>query len=280
MIKLEFNNKKGTVLTEFHEVDLRTLGKGLEIFHKSPLSVQNFFLQGEDAEEKDIFNFAVKWISNFSTLTINELRLVNVNPLQGQPDTVSLSGLLDQTKSFILPPERVEDIEQFTHNGKTYSIVEPLKTIGGAKLYFGNASYEQFKLSSMLNDAMSKGVGELRIDSLIQLVALLYSDGDDSEEGLEDRIKEFYTLDSYTGFSAWFFFAMLSDKYKQYFQSCLNNQQAQILTLEEIWKKRFRNSFIGRLLRMKPQKLDYLILKDSARKNLFKKRKLLKSLNT
>lgn len=280
MIKLEFNNKKGEVLTEFHEVDLRTLGKGLEIFHKAPLTVQKFFLEGEDAEEKDIFNFAVKWIANFSTLTINELRLVNVNPLPEQLDTVSLTGLLHATKDFILPPERVEDIEEFTLKGKTYNIVEPLKTIGGAKLYFGNASYEQFKLSSMLNDAMSKGVSGLRIDSLIQLVALLYSDGDDSEEGLEERIKEFSFLDSYTGFSAWFFFAMLSNKYKQFFQSCLKDQRAEVLTKEETWKKLFRSSFIGKLLRMKPQNLDYLILTDSARKNLFKKRKLLKYSNT
>jgi len=276
MIELEFNNKKGRVLTEFREVDLKTLAKGLQIFEDSPLSVQKFFLEGEDAEEKDIFNFAVKWISNFSTLTAQELRLVNVNPLEGEGYSISLTGLLYQTKGFLMNPERVEDIEEFIHNGKKYKILEPLKTIGGAKLYFGNASFEQFKLSSMLNDAMSKGIGGLKINSLIQLVALLYSDGDDSEEGLEERIKEFETLDSYAGFSAWFFFAMLSNKYNKFFQSCLSSPQEKALMNVETWKRNFQNSFIGKLLKMKPQRLEYLILTYSVRKNLFKKRKRLK----
>ena len=275
MIELNYNGKAAKVYTEFEEITLKQLADGFEVFRNSSFSVQNFFLKGEETDEKQLFEFAVKWVAVFSTIPQKDLRLVNLHPNPENAGSVSLIGLLSATKDFLSPPERVQDVEAFKHKGKLYRIIEPLRTIGGAQLYFGNASFEQWKLSNMLNDAMQQGIGRLKVDSLRQLVALLYSNGDDSSEALEQRIADFESLDAGTAYCAWFFFVMLQDKYKTFFQSCLTNPQNLQKMKEETYRKQFQSGFIGKLLRMKRPRWEYLILTDAARKSLYKRRELL-----
>lgn len=281
MIKLSYNDKEAKVFTEFEEITLAQLSRGFEVFKNASYSVQNFFLKGEEAPHEQLFEFAVKWVAVFSTIPEKDLRLVNLHPNPENIGSVSLLGLLSETKDFLAPPERVQDVESFKHKGTVYRLIEPVRTLAGAQLYFGNASFEQWKLSNMLHNAMEQGISKLKVDALRQLVALLFTqDDDDTSEKMEQRILDFESLDALTAYSAWFFFVMLQDKYKSFFLSYSSNPQAQAKIKEETLKKQLASGFIGRLWRMKPQKWEYLILKDSQRKNLFKKRKLLKYLNT
>jgi hypothetical protein len=260
MIKLRLNDEKRVVYDSFSDITLQHLRRGYEIFSYQDKDIKNFFLkEGSEIKESKLFDFYIDWLSIFSDLTKNELRNISV---ESNID-LSLQNLFSYTKKFIYSPEHVIDLKELTHKGKKYSIIEDIKTINGARLYFGNYNYNQFKLSAQLSSSIEGVKNGNAIDSLVQLLAIIYTDGDNSNAGIDKRILAFKDLNALYGWSGWFFFALLTTKYKNYFQSYSNNQAEAVLKMKkENLKRSICKLFTGKFMRTMLQKTEFSILKD------------------
>ena len=132
-------------------------------------------------------------------------------------------------------------------------------------MLFGNANYRQFMLSSQLASMIerNKKKGDGGIGSLIQLFALLYSDGDDSSEDVVRRSKIFSEVNALYGWSAYFFFVELVERYKDYFHlSTTKNPPARVqrvLAIQQL-KALLSRTIFGKLLPSKWLKQEFLIL--------------------
>jgi hypothetical protein len=103
------------------------------------------------------------------------------------------------------------------------------------------------------------------IEGLTQLLAVIYSDGNESNDALEWRAREFENVNALYGWSAYFFFIMLVQKYKDFFQlyttPTTHIKMKRKLTLEQS-KNELSSSRIGKLLPLKWLKSEYLILEN------------------
>ena len=72
-------------------------------------------------------------------------------------------------------------------------------------MLFGTGSYRQWMLGSQLTNMVSGQKNEKGIESLKQLFAMLYTDGNDSSDDIVRRSKVFGEVNALYGWSAYFF---------------------------------------------------------------------------
>ena len=101
------------------------------------------------------------------------------------------------------------------------------------------------------------------IPSLIQLFALLYSDGNDSGEDVAKRAGFFGEINALYGWSAYFFFVELVEKYKDYFLlSTTKNPPAPIMKEYHIQRlnRSLSKTIFGKLLPSKWLRREFSIM--------------------
>ena len=250
MLKLNVNNQSRTLKDEFIDVTLNELSDAYKFVGTLDAETKRYLLTATDAEleSSKFFEFKIKWVTMFSDLTINELRLIPTG--EGNVLNISVDWLYSKCEQFLHQPESYLELKEFKHKGTKYNLMEPLRTISGAQLLFGNGNYRQFMLGS--------------IESLKQLFALLYSDGNDSSDDIINRSEKFGTVNALYGWSAYFFFAQLVKKYRNFFVlSTTKNPPPKVakqLAKQQL-KQLLSKTTFGRLLLSKLPKREYSILK-------------------
>ena len=263
MLSLKANGKQKHLKDEFADVTLNELAKAYEFIQGLSPEMKRYLLTDSDAEMDDgqVFEYMISWIELFSNFTKDELRLV---PMKGNDySSLSIDWLYGHCEKFLHQPESYLQLPEFKHKGVTYKLMEPLKTIGGAELLFGNANYRQFMLANQLAQMADKGKKKASIQSLTQLFALLYSDGDDSSEGVVKRSKIFEDVNALYGWSAYFFFVELVEKYSDYFRLSTTKSQparGQRLRAKQLLRRSLSKTIFGKLLPSKWLKREFLIL--------------------
>jgi len=262
MINLIANGEKKKLFNNFEDVKLSTLSSAFKYLAKQSKAILDFVAEDKECDKQEEIAFKIGWISFFSTFTIDELKNV---PITGTADSLSIDFLYNQCVIFMGQPKAVLDIKQIKIQGKKYDLIKEVKTISGAAMLFGNASYRQWMLLTQLSKVVEENKNEKCIDALINLLAVIYTDGDDSDIALKERVEAFKEVDALTGWSGYFFFALLLNKYKDYFQSFSsglpNLKDQQKWNLEQL-KESYSKTRIGKLLPLKSQKWEYSILKD------------------
>ena len=219
MLSLKANGNKKTLKDEFVDVKLNELASAYEYINGLSPELKRYLLDNSDDKiDADLlFEYKIHWISLFSDFTKEELRLI---PIEGTDATsLSVNWLYEHCEQFLKQPETYVTLKEFKHKSKDYHLIKPLQTISGAEMLFGNANYRQFMLSSQLASMIerNKKKGDGGIGSLIQLFALLYSDGDDSSEDVVRRSKIFSEVNALYGWSAYFFFCRVGREIQRLF---------------------------------------------------------------
>jgi len=223
------------------------------------------FLNGKKdvVDESKLLDFKIDWILLFSDIEKKELLNISVDSVTD----LSVDALFGMCMKFCYFPEQALDVKSFKLNGVEYKLIEEIKTISGAKMLFGNGTYNQFKLAQMLARQIKGDLKPNIADSLLQLVAVLYSsDGNNSDEAINIRVKEFENVDSWTAWSCLFFFILLTKRYNAFFQSSLIEEKAvqkklKAVLREEAKKMSFEKTRFGKLLQFKSPKSEFLILR-------------------
>lgn len=263
MIELKANGKKKAIKDDFLDVTLNEIAAAYKYVHGIDAETKRYLLhEGETVNDDKLFEFKLKWVSLFSDFTVDELRLI---PLEDEDSTsLSVNWLYQKCKLFLNQPETYFQLKDFEHKGKKYNLIKPITTISGAEMLFGNASFRQFQLSSQLASMIEKKKGDASINSLTQLFALLYSDGKDSSEDIVARAKVFGEVNAMYGWSAYFFFVELVERYKDYFHLYTTKNppvQIQKVSAQQQLKASLSKTIFGRLLPLKWLKQEFLILK-------------------
>lgn len=264
MLNLRVNDDSRTIKDEFIDVTLNELSSAYKFVSTLDAKTKRSLLATtEDEIDQDkFFEFKLKWIALFSDITIDELRLIPQT--DGNGLNISVDWLYKHCEKFLNQPESYLELKEFKHKGKQYNIIEPIRTIGGAQMLFGNANYRQFMLGSQLTNMVNDQKDEKSIESLKQLFALLYSDGNDSSEDVVKRAQSFGTVNALYGWSAYFFFVQLVEKYSDFFHlSTIKNPPPKIakqLAKQQL-KALLSKTFFGKLLLSKLPKREFSILK-------------------
>lgn len=262
MLNLKANNKPITLKDEFNDITLNELAAAYKYVNGLDADTKRYLLHdAEDLDQVKLFEFKLEWIARFSDLTVEDLRLI---PIDNDDLTqLSVNWLYDKCEKFLHQPEVYLQLKEFKHKSKTYNLIEPLKTIGGAELLFGNGNYRQFMIGSQLQQMIQDNKNSGAIPSLVQLFALLYSDGDDSSDDVVKRAELFGDVNAMYGWSAYFFFVELVAKYKDYFRlSTTKNPPPRVsrnLALQHLNKGLLKTSF-GRWLQSKLPKREFSVL--------------------
>jgi hypothetical protein len=220
LLNLKVNNDSRTLKDEFIDVTLNELAAAYRFVSSQDAETKRFLLL-DDAKEisnSKFYEFKLKWIELFSDLTVDELRLLPMANDENDLTTITVDKLYGFCELFLHQPKTYLELKEFKHKGKKYNLLEPLKTISGAELLFGNGNYRQFMLGSQLTNMVKDQKNDKGIQSLKQLFALLYSDGEDSSEDIIKRSEVFGEVNALYGWSAYFFFVQLVEKYKDYFR--------------------------------------------------------------
>ena len=268
MIALKINNgKKRTLKDEFIDITLNDLSKAYDLVYKQLPVIKNHLIDGKEiVNESDLnqfFEFQLKWVAMFSDFTIEELRLI---PME-ETDSLSVSWLYSKCKLFMGQPPTAIDLKEFKHKGVNYKIIEPVRTISGAVMLFGNANYRQWMIGSQLSTMIEEHKSGKGIEALKQLFALLYTDGNDSSEAVVKRAKIFGEVNALYGWSSFFFFAMLVEKYNDFFHSyMITNMGDKIQTAIQLERLKIKLSktFIGKSLLLKFLNVEFSILENKA----------------
>jgi hypothetical protein len=261
MLKLTANGTKKTINDEFFDVKLNDLAAAYKYVSGLDAETKRYLLTGgENVNSDKLFEFKLHWISLFSNFTIEELRLVSIGD---EYELGSIDWLYSKCELFLHQPKSYVQLKEFKHKGKDYNLIEPIKTISGAELLFGNGNYRQFMIGSQLTAMIEQNKNQGGIPSLITLFALLYSDGNDSSEDVVQRTQAFGEVNALYGWSAYFFFVELVEKYKNYFH--LSTTKNPPLTIaKEYLKQQLNRSLLktsfGRLLRSKLPKREFSVL--------------------
>ena len=259
MLKLKANNLDKHLKDEFIDISMNELAAAYKYIQGIDNDLKQYLLTNVEkkVEESKLFEFKIHWITLFSDFTKEELRLI---PMEG---AISVEWLYSHCKQFMKQPESYVQLKEFEHKKVIYKLIEPLRTIAGAEMLFGNANYRQFMLASQLTSMVEANKQQTAISSLVQLFALLYSDGKDSTDDIIRRSKTFGEVNALYGWSAYFFFAELVEKYSDYFRlSTTKNPPArikQLLATQQLKALLSRTTF-GKWLQSKLLKKEFLIL--------------------
>jgi hypothetical protein len=259
MLKLKANDLNKTLKDEFVDVTLNELATAYKYIQGLDSDLKHYLLSKGEKEipESKLFEFKIHWITLFSDFTKEELRLI---PMEG---SISVEWLYKHCEQFMKQPESYVQLKEFDHKKVTYKLIEPLTTISGAELLFGKANFRQFMLGSQLTSMVEANKQQTAISSLVQLFALLYSDGEDSSEEVVKRSKVFGEVNALYGWSAYFFFVELVERYKDYFHlSTTENPPAQIqrLSARQQLKALLSKTTFGSWLLSKLRKKEFSIL--------------------
>jgi len=262
VLSLKANGNNKTLKDEFVDITLNELASAYKYVSGLDAETKRYLINdGETFDDDKLFEFKLKWISLFSDFTVDELRLV---PLTGNNlNDLSIDWLYDQCKAFLKQPETYIQLKEFDHKKKTYNIIESLKTISGAEMLFGKANFRQWMISSQLTNMIEKNKDQGGIPSLITLFALLYSDGKDSSEDVVERSKVFGEVNALYGWSAYFFFVELLERYKDYFRLSMTKNPPppiQRVLAQQQLRRLLSKTTIGRLLRSKLPRREFSIL--------------------
>ena len=259
MLKLRANNQEKVLKDEFIDITLNELDSAYDYIKGLSADLKRYLLTDSDVDvdEHKLFEFKVHWVSLFSDFTKEELRLI---PLEG---SITVDWLYNHCKQFMKQPESYIQLKEFTHKKVTYSIIEPLRTISGAELLFGNGSYRQWMLGSQLSAMVEENKKQGGIKHLKNLFALLYTDGNDSGEEVAERGKLFGEVNALYGWSAYFFFVELVEKYNDYFRLSMTKNPRQAIA-KELAKQRLKaelsKTTFGKWLLSKLPKREFSIL--------------------
>ncbi len=261
MLSLKTDIGERTLKDEFVDVTLNELSNAFRFISSCDAETKRYLLSdtGAELDQDKLFEFKLQWVNLFSDFTIDELRLIPIDDL----DSLSVDWLYNHCKQFLYQPESYIELKEFKHKGVNYELIKPLHTIGGAKLLFGNANYRQWMLASQLTNMANDQKNERGIESLKQLFALLYTDGDDSSEAIIRRTKIFGQLNALYGWSAYFFFALLVEKYNDYFHLSMTANpplKVRLLLAKQQLRQSLSKTIFGRLLRSRLPKLAFSVL--------------------
>jgi len=264
MIEFNVNEGKRKLKDDFFDVTLNELSAAYKFVSKQDADTKRYLLV-KDAKEIDkdkFYEFKLKWVALFSDFTVEELRMI---PIEGNElKNLSVEWLYDHCKQFLNQPKSYLELKEFKHKRKKYSIIEPIKTISGAVMLFGNGNYRQFMLGSQLTNMVNNQKNEKGIEGLKQLFALLYTDGKDSSEDIVKRAEVFGEVNALYGWSAYFFFVQLVKKYNDYFRLSMTKNPkprvAQELAIQQLRTLLLKTSF-GRWLLLKLPKREFSILR-------------------
>ena len=263
MLSFKANGKRKTLKDEFVDVSLNELSAAYKYVSTLSPELKRHLLNSSTnkIKESELLEFKINWISLFSDFSVEELRLITVK--DGDLTDISVEWLYNKCELFLHQPKSYIELKDFKHKGKKYSLIKPLKTISGAELLFGNGNYRQFMLGSQLTSMVENNKNQGGIPSLIQLFALLYSDGNDSGEDVAKRAGFFGEINALYGWSSYFFFVELLEKYKDYFLlSTTKNPPARVM--KEYHKQQLSQSLsktiFGKLPLSKLLKREYSIM--------------------
>ena len=204
MLSLIANGIEKQLKDEFIDVTLNELAAAYQYIGSLSAEMKRYLLTASEAEidEEKVIEYKIHWISLFSDLTKDELKLVPTDAVIG----LSIDWLYNHCEQFLHQPISYREFDYFEHNNIKYNLLESTNTIGGAKMLFSKGTFRQFMLGSQLTSAVSEHKNNRGIQSLKQLFALLYSDGDDSSEGIIKRSEIFGEVNALYGWSAYFYF--------------------------------------------------------------------------
>ena len=170
MLKLKANGKHKELKDEFIDVTLNELADAYAYVSGLAPDLKRYLLSDneEDINKEKFFEFKLEWVARFSDFSVDDLRLIPIDA----PDSLSVDWLYGHCKKFLYQPESYLELKEFKHKGKKYTLMESLKTIGGAELLFGNGNYRQFMIGSQLTNMVEENRNQGGIPSLIQLFAV------------------------------------------------------------------------------------------------------------
>jgi hypothetical protein len=252
MINFEIQGKDYKLMDEFHEVKVSEIALAYSFLKEQPMGIINWLVKGSDVEEELKLRFKIDWVAFFSDIPKDLLMLVPID------------FLYNQCEKFTRQPEVFIDLKKFKIGGNNYKLMEPLTTISGAKMLFGEGNFRQWTIGNQLTKMIADSKAYKTIEPLKQLIAVLYDC--DKDIPTEKKLKDFDNLTASQLWSAYFFFAMLLERYKKYFLLSTSKSQHQKgknqLKLEQL-KKQLSKTTIGKLLPSKWLKWEYLILEEN-----------------
>ena len=148
MIKGRINGRKFKLKTLFEEVTLQDIKQGYTLFSIQGDNLKALMTGKEpkkEPTEMEALHFMVKWLNIYSDLDLETVENMSISG-----DGVSIESLFNECKKFLYYPKETIDVHKIKHNGKTYEIMEALKSIQGTEILIGNNSFKWFKLNSML----------------------------------------------------------------------------------------------------------------------------------
>ena len=271
MFKVTINKEKFTINTRFDEITIKELHKGYEYLLLVPSEVLDYLKPIEKGskepvktiDESLLLDFQIHWISLFSNIPKDILKRV---PPKGF-DIMSIEHVFKYVHSFLYAPEKYNEITTFELKEIKYDLVEELTSINGAKTYFAEGTYNQFKLSHMLATQIEGKKNTSTTEGLVQLTAVLYTHkNDNSNEAINEKIGLFWELDALTCWSSYFFFVQSVSKWKNFFQSYMGKTtyRQQNKAVYQVQKERLQNKLLkldfGKLWKSKLQNYNFSIM--------------------
>jgi hypothetical protein len=186
---------------------------------------------------------------------------------KGNEGELSIEYVYELVKKFAYTPLEYYDLPKIKVGNEEFELVKDTTTIDGARIYFNNGNYNQFKLSNMLANQIKGNKTPSTADCLVQMCAVLYTqNNDNSDEEIDRKIELFWKLDSATAWSCYFFFAQLQNKWKDFFLSYTGKttphkeQKAKQMTAKEKLRNTYGKTIIGKLLRSRSANYTPLIM--------------------
>lgn len=283
MLRLEHDKKDYTIYTLFEEVSIRKLHKGYEYLQKAPIGILSYLKDStKEVEPTKLLDFQIKWIALFSEVPLEVLKMISPKGREGQ---LSIEAVYELVKKFAYTPENYYDlfhieldskvdesdleigVRQIDFKKERFELVKDLITISGAKMFFSEGTYNQFKLANMLASQLDKSKSPATAECLVQLCAVLYTQNEDnSDEEIARKIKLFWDLDSATAWSCYFFLSQLQNRWKDFFLSYtgkttrLKEHKAKRMMAKEQLRNVFRKTIIGKLWSWKSANYKPLIM--------------------
>jgi hypothetical protein len=216
MLKVRINKQKYVIKTLFHEVNGKDLKKAytyLQEVTNNDLDLFAWLYKNKEANKASLFRFKKDWLSIFSDIPNDVL-----NNIEPESDVnLSLDFLFELTEKFIGFPN-IHHYNNGIEFGKSeYELVKDKVVINGVKLHFAEGIYKQWKLANMLSGQIVERNNSNTMDALVQMAAVLYSDGDNSDEAIDDRIDKFWNLDASTLWGVYIYFADVSQQFQKMF---------------------------------------------------------------
>lgn len=206
MLKVTIESKEYFLRDKWEDNTVEQMEHAQEYLSKLPTVLEQYFYTDKEVNvsEQKLLDFYVDWIELFSDIPREYLESeIEVN----SANDVSLVTLFNLVFKFMGEPQDLEPKEEFTFNGDTYKLIEPVKTVGGIEKLLGGATYKHFVEAQALSSLFSKKKYR-KWSYLARMTAILFRlDPNEKydEEVIELRAKAFKKLPVSDVYSAYFF---------------------------------------------------------------------------